>query len=208
MTGAEDSAAVEEARRRILAAMVRLSEEHGARSLTVADVAAQAGISSSEFYEHFDDLSDCLLAVFADAVQLAHRRAAAAAAGRVGWSEQVRAGLLALLDLLDEQPGLARVCVTQALAGGISTLTRNGEPLRRLTAIVEQGRSEAPAGHVVPPHAAEGVIGAALGVIQTRLMVPGGPVVELINPLMAMIVLPYLGEEGALRELYHGRAAD
>jgi hypothetical protein len=49
---------------------------------------------------------------------------------------------------------------------------------------------------------AEGVVGAVLAVIHTRLLEPTPePLTGLLNPLMGMVVLPYLGAAAAEREL-------
>jgi DNA-binding MarR family transcriptional regulator len=52
------------------------------------------------------------------------------------------------------------------------------------------------------PLAAECVVGALFTVFHTRLLDPGqGPLIDLLGPLMAMIVLPYMGAAAASREL-------
>jgi DNA-binding MarR family transcriptional regulator len=58
----------------------------------------------------------------------------------------------------------------------------------------------------IAPLTGEGVVGAVFGVLHTRLSQkePAGTL-ELLNPLMAMIVLPYLGRAAARSEL--GRRA-
>ena len=49
---------------------------------------------------------------------------------------------------------------------------------------------------------AEAVVGGAWGILQSRLLeAEPGPLTELVNPLMSVIVLPYIGREAALREL-------
>lgn len=55
---------------------------------------------------------------------------------------------------------------------------------------------------VTLPLLAEGVLGGVLAVLQRRLSESvGAPLLELTNPLMGMIVLPYLGPAAARREL-------
>src|SRR4029077_2013324 len=64
------------------------------------------------------------------------------------------------------------------------------------------GGGGAAAGTRRPPLTAESVVGGALGVIQARLLESSpGPMTELVNPLMSVIVLPYLGIAAAQREL-------
>jgi AcrR family transcriptional regulator len=189
-------------RERIVAAMARLASERPEASVTVSRVTEMANVSRHAFYEHFEDCGDCLAAVFDEFVARAGQRVRAADTRQSGWAQRVRAGLLALLEFLDEEPELARVCAARALAGGIGRLTRDGELLSRLGAIVDDGRAESPMRRPPPAGVAESVVGGTLGMIHARLLGEGQPpLVELLNSLMGMIVLPYLGEAAALREL-------
>jgi hypothetical protein len=53
---------------------------------------------------------------------------------------------------------------------------------------------------------AEGVVGAVFNVLHTRMLEPDSrPSLELLNPLMAIVVLPYLGQAAAARELQRPR---
>lgn len=195
-------------RARIVAAMAQLVSERGEDAVTVARVLEVASVSRSTFYEHFADSGDCLSAVFEELVARAGRRARAAVGGRAGWVAQMRAGLLAVLEVIDEEPELSRVCVARALSGGVGGLTRDGGLLGELTAVIDQGRSESPPGRLPPPGVAESVVGGMLSMIYARLLGAGErPLIELLNPLMGMVVLPYLGEAAALRELSRPNAS-
>ena len=94
-------------RARIIAAMVEVVAERGVARSTVAHVVARSGVSRRTFYELFSDREDCFLAAFDQAVE--QRRGAAwcrRSRGGEGWLERVRAGLRALLEFLDDEPGL------------------------------------------------------------------------------------------------------
>jgi AcrR family transcriptional regulator len=182
--------------------MKQLICEYGEDYATVARVVERAGVSRQAFYEHFDDRNDCLSAVFDEFVAVAARRALTASTRGRGWLERVRAGMLALLELLDEEPVLARMCVADAVPGGLSRHTARGATLAKLVTVLEHGREETAARDRPAPCAARSVIGGTLGMIHARLLGPErSSLVELLNPLMAMLVLPYLGEAAALREL-------
>jgi AcrR family transcriptional regulator len=193
----------ESQRTRILDSMVRAISEKGVEPPTVEQVVRLAGVSKSTFYALFEDRSDCLRAVFEEAVARAAERAQAAYRSEQGWADRVRAGLSAVLEFLDEQPALARLCVLQAVAAGPAALTRRGELLSAAARVIDEGRVEAARGRELPPLTAQGVLGGVLGVMHARLLLDLGPrpLAELLNPLMGMIVLPYLGEQAALREL-------
>lgn len=190
-------------RARILAAMVGVAGEQGVEAATVARVVGRAGVSRRTFYDLFEDRRDCFLAAFEDAVSLAAQRVVPVFEAEGRWVERVRAGLSALLVLFDERPELARVCVVQALAAGPETLKLRGELSRVLARIVDTGRGEPRrSGGQPPPLTAEGIVGGAFSVIHARLLEPDpGPLTDLLNPLMSMIVLPYQGPGVARREL-------
>jgi hypothetical protein len=106
-----------------------------------------------------------------------------------------------LLELFDERPGLARLCVAQALAGPPQVLARRAEVLEQLAWIIDEGREVAR--RQPPPLTAVGVVSGVLGVIHARLLEDdGGGLIELLNPLMSFIVMPYLGRAAARIELH------
>lgn len=187
-------------RMRILSAMVHLACDRGAQSAIVTDVMRLAGVSRTMFYNLFEDRSDCLLQAFEEAVALAGDRTSAAYETPGEWVDRVRAGLFALLQFLDEEPELAQLCVVQALAAGPAILTRRAEVLDQLARVIDQAREDS--SREPPPLTAEGVVCGALGVLHARLLKPGsGTLSELLNPMMSIIVLPYLGAGAARREL-------
>ena len=103
------------------------------------------------------------------------------------------------------------ICESQA--SGPRVAKRRAEIVDRLTQIVDQGRSEPKAQNNISLLAAEGTVGGALTVIQTRLLGDdhtqshtrsargGESLIALTNELMSMIVLPYCGAAGHRREL-------
>jgi AcrR family transcriptional regulator len=191
-------------RSRMLSSAVAVVSEYGYGQMTVARVADGARVSRRTFYDLFDDREDCFLAAFDDAVACASGLALTAYGGERGWRGQVRAGLAALLGFLDEEPGLGSLLVVDALKAGPRVQERRAEVLARLAGPLQREGGRAGAGRELPPLTGEGVVGAVLGVIHTRLAAkPPGRMIELLNPLMAMIVLPYLGPAVAQKELVH-----
>src|ERR1700728_587893 len=194
-------------RRRLSLAMVEVVSEYGFDGATIARVCRRAGVSRRTFYEIFDDREQCLLAAFDQAVDHIARRLAPIYAGDGSWRERTRGSLIALLELLDGEPDLARMCVIETLKTGPLVSERRAQAIAGLVDLVEQGRSEAKRGNEPPPLAGQGVVGGALSIIQACLLEASseegsqGPVVALTSPLMSMIVHPYLGSAVARREL-------
>ncbi|MGA9876618.1 MAG: TetR family transcriptional regulator [Solirubrobacteraceae bacterium] len=187
----------------------------GVSSVTVARVIARAGVSRRLFYELFADIEDCLLATFDWGVEQARVAMVEAYTAEEDWREGIRAGLAALLRFFDGQPLIAQLCVVHAAGGGPRVLERRSRVMSELCEVIDRGREEAPNSRVSGPVVAEGVVGAVIAVLYTRLLArgvgdPGGhvesaveesPLIELHGELMSLIALPYLGAGVAAREL-------
>lgn len=193
---------------KILEATAALVAERGVAALTLGSMIARAGVTRRVFYECFDDRDACLLAAFDLGVERACERIAPAYAAQSRWRDAIRAGLAELLRLIDDEPTLGRLCIVHSLSGGPVLLRRRAEVQSILWEIVDRGRAEGAAGrNEPPPVVAEGVLGAVLTVIQTRLLAQDSeppeerPTIELFGSLMSLIALPYLGAGAARREL-------
>ena len=204
----EGSTQVTEVQRaRMLAATVQVVGELGYEKMSVARVTGRAGVSRRTFYDLFEDREACFLEAFAETVARARGLVCAAVVGQRDWRGRVRAGLAALLELFADEPLAARVLVVDALKAGPAVHERRARVVAELIAVVEGGRAQVRGGREVAPLTGEGVVGAVLAVVHARLMAGGeggggggGSLTELLNPLMAMIVLPYLGTAAAEKE--------
>jgi AcrR family transcriptional regulator len=213
-------------RGRMIAAMVEVASERGAGNVTVAHVVARSGVSRRTFYELFTSGEECLLAVMEDSLGRARSYVLEVYDPQEAWRVRIRAALHALLEFVEDEPGRGRLLVVESLCAGSDALERRSRVLAELIRAVDAGRGThkgtgtlkgTPKGHAagesersaaLTPLTAEAVVGAVLSVIHARLLVParvlkgGRPaLVELTNPLMSMIALPYLGAAAARREL-------
>ena len=195
---------------RLLAAMAEVAAEHGAANVTVAHVVARAGVSRRTFYELFEDREDCFIAAFDHALARAAAAIVPAYETEGRWRERVRSALAALLVFFDEEPEMARLLVVEALGAGSPALEARARTIDGLIAAVDEGRGEARLGKEPPPLTAEGVVGAVMSVLHARLLANTGaraggrgegPLLGLLGELTGMIVLPYLGQVAASREL-------
>jgi AcrR family transcriptional regulator len=188
-------------RSRLLAGALGAIEEHGYACTTVAHITSRARISRRTFYELFENREACLAALFEDVVGVVERELEAAGLAGLPWCERVRGGLWVILSFLDREPALARVCVIQALRGGPGVLERREQVLARLAGVLDQGRMESARGAGCSVLTAEGLVGAAFGIVYARLLRgERAPLTGLLGELMGMIVLPYLGPAAARRE--------
>src|ERR1019366_2006910 len=174
-------------------------EEVGYARMTVAQVISRARVSRKTFYDVFADREDCFLAAFEQALSQASLIAREAYERESVWREGVRSALARLLMFMDEEPGLAKLCDVEALAGGEKVLERRAQVLDEVAVIVDQGRILSNTTREPPAVTAEGIVGGVFAVIHTRLLEDGDePLTDLLGPL-------YLGARAASREL--GRPA-
>jgi AcrR family transcriptional regulator len=189
-------------RSRLITGAIGAIERHGYAQTTVAHITARASVSRRTFYELFSSREECLIAMFANLVELIAVDVRAAELEHLPWRQRVRGGLSAILAFFDREPALARVCVVQALRGGPQVLELRERVLAGLAAVVDEGRAEGPRGKEHTPMTAEGLVGAAFAIVYARLLrEERAPLTGLLGELMAMIALPYLGPAAARREL-------
>jgi AcrR family transcriptional regulator/DNA-binding MarR family transcriptional regulator len=189
-------------RARLLNAAVDVLAGEGVRRLGATRVCARAGMSTKTFYDLFASSEDCFLGVFDRAVDELSAAASPAWAGEDEWVERVRSGLVVLLGCLERDPALARVVFVEALGAGPRVLERRAEVLDRVAELIDEGREASQLAGVLPSLTAAGVVGAAFSLIHARLVGQGsGSLMELVGPVMATVVLPYLGREASAREL-------
>jgi AcrR family transcriptional regulator len=189
-------------RTRLLDATFAVVAEDGYRRMTARRVSGRAGVSNKTFYDLFTDREDCFLAAFDQAVAELAAVVLPAYEGEKEWAARVREGLGALLAFLDGEPELCKLVFVEALGAGPRVLERRARVLGNLGAVVDGGRAGVKAGRVLPPLTAESVVGAAFSVLHARLIQDRpGSLLELLNPLMATIVLPYRRHASAAREL-------
>ncbi len=192
---------VEIQRSRLLAGAVAALEELGYARTTVTQITSRARVSRRTFYELFENRDECLAALLDDVLGMLERELAEAGLEGLAWRERVRGGLSVILGFFDREPALARVCVVHSQQGGPSILTRREKVLARLAGAIDEARGESARAAGCSPLTAEGLVGAAFGIVYAR--VARGerrPLTDLIGELMGMIVLPYLGPATARRE--------
>lgn len=189
-------------RTRILVAMAEVACERGASNVSVAQVVERAGISRRTFYELFEDKEDCLLATLKETIARASSYVAGGRGLVVSWAERTRSELESLLQFLEEEPAFGRLAVVESFGAGGKAREMRDAVVVSLVVAVDAGRARSTAGTYPTRMTAEGVVGGVASVIYGRLVSEAsGRLVDLVNPLMSMIVLPYLGPAAARREM-------
>jgi AcrR family transcriptional regulator len=188
-------------RSRLMVAAAAVIDELGYEQTSVARITTRARVSRRTFYDLFGNREACLVALLDEVAGRVERELAAAGLEGLAWRERVRGGLWAILSFFDGEPVLARICVVHALHGGPGVLERREEILARLAAILDEGRREGSRGGECTLVTAEGLVGGVLGVVYARLRSGDRrPLAGLLDELMGMIALQYLGPRAARRE--------
>jgi AcrR family transcriptional regulator len=135
-------------RDRLLAGMAASVRERGFARTTVADVVREARVSRRTFYEHFEDLVDCYLALSDLAGDVVLRAIADAVSFDVPLQQRLADALDGWWALITSDPALSRSLALELhLAGerGIALLRRNVERTGRLLHdLVEEAREQEP----------------------------------------------------------------
>ena len=188
-------------RSRLLVGALAAVEEHGYAAVMVGHITRRAKVSRRTFYELFENREVCLAALVEDILAVLESKLAQAGLEGLPWRERVRGGLWVILSFFDREPALARVCVVQALRGGPQVQARRERTLTRLAKVIDEGRDEGSRTADCTPLTAEGLVGAAFGILYARLnREQRKPLTSLLGELMGMIVLPYQGPAAARGE--------
>jgi AcrR family transcriptional regulator len=191
-------------RARMLAAVEDAVAESGYQRMTVTQIIRRAGVSRRTFYDIFADRDDCFLAVFEQIHSRAWALADEAYEQEAEWRDGVRSALSRLLMFIEEEPGLARLWIVEALGAGERVLERRAQAVEEYAKAIDKGRFASRPVAEPSPVTAAAIVGGVLGVLHDCLLKEvNAPLARLLNPLMSVIVLPYLGSGEASSELHN-----
>jgi AcrR family transcriptional regulator len=186
-------------------ALVEVLAERGFAGATVGLVVRRARVSTRTFYQCFDGLEECLIAIMDSVLEQAVALTSQELQEADRWQDGVRSALAAMLSYFDRQPELARVCIVETLAGGPVVLAHRERLIEAFRLPVVQ-RIEREVSQV-SPLAAEGVMSLVLGIMHAHIVAEKpSPFIELLGPLMGLTMAPYIGARGVQREIEQGDA--
>jgi AcrR family transcriptional regulator len=102
---------------RLMVAAAQVFAEHGYEQTRSGDVARRAHVSRATFYEHFDNIDDCLLAAYEMAAECLLDIVEVARQGPGSPDDRVRRAVEDVLAFLAVEPVLARLLGVEAAAG-------------------------------------------------------------------------------------------
>jgi AcrR family transcriptional regulator len=186
-------------RDRIVTAAIEIVGEGGYASLSVAKVVERSHVSRKTFYDLFGDREDCFLAAFEQQLAQAREIVAAAYASQPDWLSGMRAALIEVLDLIEQNPTAAKLCIVDALAAGRRVLDSRAHALEELAGVIDRGpEGKRRAGELALARVVAGALAAAL---HAHLVAEGPPQANLLGVLMATVALPSLGRSAARAQL-------
>jgi len=194
-------------RQRILEGMLEVVGTSGYESASVRMVLGNTGFYRQAFYDEFADKDACYLEALGFGVAKMEAIAAAAATTKESWQEQLRAGLEAVLDALDESPAIGRALIVEVHAAGAEALQIRSEAMKRLTNFIDSARDVADGSESPPAIAAEGIVAGMHAVVHAKLAAGDeSGFRELLPDFMYFATLPYFGSDAAGAEMKAARA--
>ncbi len=188
-------------RQAILDGMLESVGAEGYERTSVRTVLDRTGAYRQAFYDNFADKDDCYLQAYDAGVKRLEALVLAAAADQPGWTGQLRAGLTALLDFLDQEPNVGRALIVEVHAAGPEALAKRAAVMERVNGFLDRAREEPVGGETPPPIAGEGIAAGIHAVIHSRLATGGNDFRGLLPEFMYFAVLPYFGAEAARGEM-------
>jgi AcrR family transcriptional regulator len=176
-------------RARLLEAMVRAVAEKGYEQATVADAVRLARVSRGTFYELFESKEACLLAAYEVGYEVLEERIDAAIRDARDWRDELRLGLRAYLQALEQDPLFARVSLieVQVVWAGREAV------LRRFAA--RYGKTFAKSGRPAPPPEALYLLAAGVHDLACSRVRAGESVLDLEDILVGCAVRLVCKEE-------------
>jgi AcrR family transcriptional regulator len=194
-------------RQQILEAMVRVVGRKGYKATSVADVIAEADVSRTTFYKHFEDKQECFLAAYDLAVERVLGEVVSRCDSDLPWLERVRTGLATITELFALDPELARTAVVEVAAAGADARQRHWNAVTRFTEFLVDGE-ELTEGRELPDNIALMAAGAVSGLIFDELLTGRAErLPQLLPDLLFALLVPYIGPGAATEEMRKAAAA-
>jgi AcrR family transcriptional regulator len=188
---------------RIVAALLRVLPRHGYPATTIGHITAEAGVSRAAFYAQFESKEDCFLVTYDLSADWLCGRVEEAVREEPEWTERVRAGVAAALELLVAHPTVAHLIAVEAAQGGEAARERQQACFTRFAATL---RADLPRHPEVSPEIEELLLSGAVQLI-ARYVDTGraDELPEATGDLVERLLIPYLRRgEPAQAERYAG----
>ncbi len=195
-------------RDRIVQAMAATCAERGYLETTVEEVIARADVSRATFDANFSGTEDCGLAAVNQILSEATTTASAAWSADSSEWESIFSGIRALLELMAARPSFAHVAYIQSRQSmPHSCYEPYASGIKVLASMIDRLRVYASTDSPLPATTSRAVIGSA-EILMRRALVADEPerMPGLLPDIIYSVLVPYLGQEEALRYAALARA--
>lgn len=181
---------------RIARAVAMVVAEKGYGAMSTDDIAAQAAISLSTFYDHFADKRDAVLAALEMSGAQIMASAVPAARRAANWHEGVRALYEAICAYFVAEPAMAELATVGVYGAGSQALGRRDRVIDSLAAMLAPGFAENPS---APAVSAEAIAATVYALMRRKVRGEGPASLGSAVPLATYVTLvSFLGPERAL----------
>jgi len=185
-------------RERLLAAVPAVAAERGYEAMSVADIVKAAAVSRNAFYKNFSDKQDCV----ATAHELGHERLfevlSTSCYEGATIEERVGGSLEAGLNVLADDPALARFLFVEAPSGGDEIALRYHEWLSRYGTLLRSAAPDLPSESMPLPEVEQVIVGGIASRVASEVLRGRGKKLrELADPFLEYVLAFYrLSEPG------------
>jgi AcrR family transcriptional regulator len=193
--GIPPAAVAENQRWRLLGAAAEVLAEQGHVQTTSTRVSKRAGVSPATFYQHFDNIGDCLLAAYEAGVGCVWDLVSEACREeQIGWPQRLGVAVASTLRFLAVEPALAFLLGDEAPAGEVAIAAARRKGIERLAGLLAGGRAlRPPEAGELPAATERHLVSGAVAIYAER--VAAGDVERLpeLGPqLIEMLAAPYV----------------
>jgi AcrR family transcriptional regulator len=185
----------ENQRWRLLGAAAEVLAEHGHVSTTSTRVSKHAGVSPATFYQHFDNIGDCLLAAYEAASDCLWEIVSDACAQKsIDWPQRLGVAVASALRFLAVEPATAHLLGAEAAAGEPGVAAARRTSIVRLASVLAGGRAlRPPESDELPPGTERLLVSGAFAICSERIASGAAErLPELAPELTEMLAAPYV----------------
>jgi AcrR family transcriptional regulator len=189
-----------EAYLRYIEAALEIYAELGYERASAACIVARAKGSTGSFYNNFANHAACFLDVYETVVGRIAEALRAADSPSQHWPDRLKASIEAILDLIEERPGMVRVVLIEPTAAGAWAGEHHRSRLALLPPLLDEGRSLSLYGSQLPPHTGAMALGSATTLlIEEHRRGFKRSREHLARDLYFALLMPYVGPADAER---------
>jgi AcrR family transcriptional regulator len=186
-------------KQRLFDAAAEIFSRVGYADASAEAISRQAGMSKATFYEHFANKEECLIALFeyASAVVLEALVEAGRHAGG-DFRDRHRAGLRAILEIVDANPSVAQAILVETMGAGPRVVELRDRALNTVAQMMyeetKHGAERGGGPAFASPDEAFAIVGATFELVSRQLRSGQPESVLDLEPLIQRLILGLLGQ--------------